>query len=229
MEAVFLVFGTVKPRSDTKTGGLGSCCIYNFYPGQVVQAETTALILFTSFMIANLLSLPPRTKDGGCYNVIIETPKGSRNKFAYDAKTRLFQLKGVLPEGSSFPYDFGFVPATIGEDGDPLDVLVLMDAPAFPGCLIEARLIGAVEAEQTEDGKTERNDRLLAVSAISRQHLHIQDITDLPLQLLDEIEHFFKSYNDQKGVQFKVVGRTGAQQAAKLISAGVKAFKHSAS
>src|ERR687890_1560322 len=95
-------------------------------------------------------------------NVIIETPKGSRNKYNYDEKLGLFRLGGVLTSGASFPFDFGFVPSTLGGDGDPLDVLVLMDEPAFAGCLVRARLLGVIEAEQTEKGKTAQNDRLIA-------------------------------------------------------------------
>lgn len=169
--------------------------------------------------------LPAFSSESENVNVIIETPKGSRNKFAYEPEVELFQLKGVLPEGSSFPYDFGFVPSTQGEDGDPIDVLVLMDAPAFTGCLLEVRVVGAVEAEQTEDdGHTERNDRLLAVSAVSRQHQHIQDLKDLPEQLLHEIEHFFKSYNAAKGGEFRPVRRVGAKQATQLLKQGQKVF-----
>lgn len=134
-------------------------------------------------------------------------------------------LKGVLSEGSSFPYDFGFVPSTLGEDGDPLDVLVLMDAPAFVGCLLEVRLLGALEAEQTENGHTERNDRLLAVSANSRQHQHLQELKDLPTQLLDEIEHFFKQYNEASGRVFRVVRRAGAKRAGELLSQGQKVYE----
>lgn len=104
-------------------------------------------------------------------NVIIETPKGSRNKFNYDEDYNLFKLGGVLPAGAVFPFDFGFIPSTIGGDGDPLDVLLLMDEPAFPGCLVSSRLIAVIEAEQTErDGETTRNDRLIAVAADSRAH-----------------------------------------------------------
>src|SRR5579859_2257497 len=84
---------------------------------------------------------------------IIETPKGSRNKFDYDPETSLFMLGGLLPEGMQFPFDFGFLPSTRGEDGDPLDIMVLMDAPAHVGCLMEVRIIGIIKAEQTEDGK----------------------------------------------------------------------------
>jgi inorganic pyrophosphatase len=108
--------------------------------------------------------LAPFAPDGGDLRVIIETPQGSRNKFDYDAELGLFKLGGVLPAGAVFPFDFGFVPSTTGGDGDPLDVLVLMDEAAFAGCLVEARLIGVIEAKQTErDGKTTRNDRLVAV------------------------------------------------------------------
>jgi inorganic pyrophosphatase len=97
--------------------------------------------------------------------VVIETPKGSPNKLTFEPRYGTFVLKGVLPVGAVFPFDIGFVPSTRAEDGDPLDILVLMDAPVFPGCIVPSRLVGVIEAEQTEDGKTERNDRLLAVAA----------------------------------------------------------------
>src|SRR5215212_8024826 len=90
-------------------------------------------------------------------NVVVETPQGSRNKYNFDERLGVFRLGGVLPAGAVFPFDFGFVPSTVGGDGDPLDVLVLMDEPAFPGCLVEARLLGVVEAVQTErDGGSTR-------------------------------------------------------------------------
>src|SRR5947209_6647874 len=123
--------------------------------------------------------------------VIVDTPKGSRNKFAWDEKRELFELSGVLPAGAVFPYDFGFIPSTRGGDGDPLDVLILMDEPAFTGCLVECRLLGLIEADQTEKGETDRNDRLIAVSANSRTHADLKSLDDLNEKLLDEIEHFF--------------------------------------
>jgi inorganic pyrophosphatase len=88
------------------------------------------------------------TKTGVC-SVIIETPRGRRNKFDYDRKSGLFKLGGLLPAGMTFPFDFGFVPSTLGDDGDPLDVMVLMDAPAHVGCLMDIRIIGVIEAKQT--------------------------------------------------------------------------------
>ena len=164
--------------------------------------------------------------DSGELNVIIETPQGSRNKFSFDERRGIFKLDGVLPAGASFPFDFGFVPTTLGQDGDPLDVLVLMDEAAFTGCLVPSRLIGVIEANQTErDGQTMRNDRLLAVAANSYTHKAIQELRDLSPNLLEEIEHFFQSYNEIKGKQFQALHRRGAQAAKKLVEQGQKAFR----
>ena len=87
--------------------------------------------------------------------VVIETPKGSPNKLAFEPRYGTFVLKGVLPAGAVFPFDFGFVPSTRAEDGDPLDVLVLMDAPVFPGCIVPSRLVGVIGSRadrRREDG-----------------------------------------------------------------------------
>jgi len=98
----------------------------------------------------------------------------------------------------------GFVPSTRADDGDPLDVLVLMDAPVYPGCIVPSRLIGVIEAEQTEEGETERNDRLLAVAANSAAHRSLRQLSDLSQDLVAQIEHFFVSYNEMKGKRFEV-------------------------
>lgn len=170
--------------------------------------------------------LKPFDEESGDLNVVIETPQGSRNKYAYDEKLGLFVLKGVLTIGHSFPFDFGFIPRTKGGDGDPLDVLVLMDDPAFAGCLVPSRLIGVIEAEQTEkDGKTERNDRLIAVAAGSHVHENVKSINDLDETLVDQIEHFFISYNEAKGKIFKPLGRYAAQKAKKVVEHGIKLYQ----
>ena len=162
--------------------------------------------------------------DDGSVNAIIDTPKGSRNKFKYDEKSGLFKLGGALPLGAVFPFDFGYIPSTKGADGDPLDVLILMDEPAFPGCLVKAKLIGVIEAEQTEGKETTRNDRLIAVAADSRNHSHVRFLGDLNSNLVHEIERFFISYNETKGKRFKVLGRFGPDRAEKLIADGQKEF-----
>lgn len=166
--------------------------------------------------------IPPFDDETGELNAIIDTPKDSRNKYKYDEKLGVFKLGGVLPVGAFFPFDFGYIPNTLGGDGDPLDVLVLMDEPAFVGCLIPSRLIGVICAEQTEDGKTEKNDRLIAVAANSRTHKDIKSINDLNEKLVDEIEHFFVSYNDAKGKEFKPLGRFAAQKAKNLVDEAMK-------
>jgi inorganic pyrophosphatase len=157
--------------------------------------------------------------------IVIETPKGFRNKFAYDPEADLFMLKGLLPEGMMFPFDFGFVPSTVGEDGGPLDIMLLMDAPAHVGCLVEVRIIGVIVAEQTEDGKTKSNDRLLGVAIHSYTHQHLKDIADVDKTLLDQVEEFFVSYNKQRGKKFKITGQGGPKKAVKFLKDGMKAFR----
>lgn len=170
--------------------------------------------------------LPTYDKESGDLTVVIDTPKGSRNKFKYDTKTGLFKLAGVLPEGAVFPYDFGFLPGTIGGDGDSLDVLLLMDEPVFTGCLVQARLIGVIKAKQKEKDKTEvENHRLLAVSSESHGYQSIQKPADLDSHLLDELEHFFISYNEIKGKEFIPTGRFGPDSAKSIVSEGERLFK----
>lgn len=165
----------------------------------------------------DLSQLPARNPKSGDIHVIIDTPKGHRNKLKYDDQKKVFKLSGVLPVGSSFPYDFGFVPSTKGEDGDPIDVLVLLDEPVSVGCLIEARLIGVIEAEQGENGETFRNDRLLAVASVSEDYSEVRSLKDLNQHLLKEIEHFFISYNQVRGREFKPTGRFGPQRALAVL------------
>lgn len=130
-----------------------------------------------------------------------------------------------MPAGAVFPYDFGFIPSTLGDDGDPLDVMVLLDEPVFPGILITARLIGAIEAEQGKDGQMTRNDRLIVVASACQDYGEVNELTDLNASLVTEIEHFFVSYNQIEGKKFKPIGRPNAKQARKLLDDGRKHFK----
>jgi inorganic pyrophosphatase len=166
--------------------------------------------------------LPPFNKHGEL-NVVIETTKGSRNKYKFDEEVGLFCTTKVLPFGMSFPYDFGFVPGTLGEDGDPLDALVMMDQPAFAGCVVSCRLIGVIRARQTEDGKTEENDRIVAIEKDCREFSLIKDIGDLDKKLLEELEDFFVHYNELEGKKFKLMGCKGPGKAKELIEASADA------
>jgi len=160
-------------------------------------------------------------------HVIIETPQGKRNKYKYDETHGLFILNQVLPVGLIFPFDFGYIPSTLGEDGDPLDVLVLLDEEVFPGCMVPSRLIGVIEAEQVEDGQTVRNDRLIAVAAISHHHHEVQSLDQLNENIVHEIEHFFISFNSIKGREFKPLRRSNAERAKQLVHQGVAHFGQS--
>lgn len=171
--------------------------------------------------LSELDTLAPTT---GEVNIIIETPRGCRNKLKYDAERGLFLLHKVLPAGAVFPYDFGFFPSTAGEDGDPLDALVLMDEPAFPGVLVQARLIGCIEAEQKEKTSTFRNDRLIAVASVCHAWSEIRELSDLNTNLVNQIEHFFISYNETEGREFKPLGRGNAKKAQQLLDVGQEQF-----
>ena len=166
-------------------------------------------------------------KDSAYVNAIIDTPKGSRNKFKYDYKLGIFRLGGTLPLGAVFPFDFGYIPSTKGGDGDPVDILILMDEPAFPGCLVPGKLIGVIEAEQTEGDETTRNDRLIAVAADSRNHSHVRFLGDLNQNLVHEIERFFIAYNETKGKRFEILGRFGPDRAATVVEIAIRNFRRS--
>jgi inorganic pyrophosphatase len=157
--------------------------------------------------------------------VVVETPKGSQAKYAYDPDCDCFTLKTVMPSGMTFPYDFGFIPSTLGEDGDPLDVLVLMDFPVVPGCTLTARPIGVVEAEQKEkDESWMRNDRLIAVATHARTHEDVKSLEDLRPHLLEEIIAFFVDYNRLHDKKFRPLKNRGAHVALELVESGRKRF-----
>ena len=172
-------------------------------------------------MATPINELPAVDPDSRRLNVVVDTPKGSRNKYKLDEQSGQWRLSKVLPQGMSFPHDFGFIPSTRGEDSDPVDVLLLMDEPAFPGCVVPARLIGVLEAEQTEGGKTVRNDRLVAVVETPYNPAEFHSLEEVGRQRLDEIEHFFVSYNQMEGRQFKPLARHGADRARELLKQGI--------
>jgi inorganic pyrophosphatase len=156
---------------------------------------------------------------------IIETPKGARNKFKYDEDSGLFMLGGLLPEGMMFPFDFGFVPCTRGGDGDPYDIMVLMDAPGVTGLLLDVRILGVIEARQTEDGETEENSRLLGAAVHSYAHEDLKSIDDVSKTLLKQVEEFFISYNKQRGKKFEVTGLHGPKRALKCLKKAMAEFQ----
>jgi inorganic pyrophosphatase len=152
--------------------------------------------------------------------VIVETPKGKGLKYDFDPETGYIFLKKIMPAGMVFPFDFGFVPGTIGEDGDPIDVIVISELESFPGCAMECRIIGAIQAKQQEkDGQTMRNDRYIAVPVVSHLYAAVQELKQFPQEIIGQLELFFQNYNEQAGKKFSVLERTGAKKAMKILEA----------
>jgi inorganic pyrophosphatase len=170
--------------------------------------------------------LTPRDEDHAV-RVVIETPKGSRNKYAFNEELGVFELRKVLPAGMAFPYDFGFVPSTRGGDGDPLDVLVLMDEPAFAGCVLSCRLIGVIRGRQKSDKGREENDRLMAVERHHHLFASLRSLNDLRPEFLLELEDFFVNYHELDGEKYKVTGAGGPAAAKRVLKAGLRAARKS--
>jgi inorganic pyrophosphatase len=178
-----------------------------------------------SSLTAPTVLRPFKSDDKSIIRVVIETPKHCRNKYKFEPSLGAFSLSKVLAQGMEFPYDFGFVPSSKGEDGDPIDVLLLMDEPAFPGCIIESRLIGVIEAEQVEDGETVRNDRLVGVAKENHRYSDLEDISDVSKTLIRDLEEFFVNYHRTRGSKFKVLGTRGPKQAYRLLEKAIKRAK----
>lgn len=147
---------------------------------------------------------------------VIEIPKGSRNKYEYDKDLESFALDRVLYSPFVYPADYGLIPQTIYDDGDPMDIMVLMEQPTFPGCIIEARPIGMMRMIDGGDN----DDKILAVPLNDPRFEDIKDIDDVPSHLLKEIAHFFKEYKHLEGKSTDVLGWENAQKA-------MEAIKHS--
>jgi len=173
---------------------------------------------------ADLSRLKPFATDHGTQTlrVVIETPKGSRNKYAFDSDEQIFELSKVLPAGMAFPYDFGFVPSTLAEDGDPVDALVLMDEPAFAGCVLLCRMIGIIDGEQTDGKETRRNDRIIAIEQENHSYKTVRHLDELGKRFVRELEEFFVNYHKLSGKKYRVLGTKGPAQARKLVKSGMK-------
>jgi len=133
---------------------------------------------------------------------VIEIPSGSRNKYELDKVTGLLKLDRVLYSAVQYPGDYGFIPGTLAEDGDPLDVLVLINESTFPGCLITVRPVGVLHMKDRGDP----DEKILAVPSEDPYHQEYFDIADLPQHYLKEVEHFFSVYKDLEGKRVEMLG-----------------------
>ena len=172
----------------------------------------------------DLSRLALTTRDGGI-RVVIETPLGSFNKYDYVPELDIFEVRETLPRGSEFPFDFGFFPSTLGQDGDPVDALVLSDRGLDMGSVVATRIIGVIEFSDEKHGDTVRNDRLIAVPTISVVYKKIESLEDLPPTLIEQIEAFFEQDAYFKGKKRKFLGRGDAKRASELLTKGEVLFK----
>jgi inorganic pyrophosphatase len=173
----------------------------------------------------DLLKLPTRNNSGDVY-VVVETPRGSAAKLEYDPELRVFTLSKALFLGLTYPYDWGFIPSTKGEDGDPIDALVLHDAATAPGLVLKCKIIGVLEVLQSEKGKKGiRNDRLIAVPRDSHREKADKDARDLPKQMRQEIEKFFVATDELEAKVLKFLGWKGPKAGEQLIDRAAKQFK----
>jgi inorganic pyrophosphatase len=151
-------------------------------------------------------------------DIIIETPKGSRQKYTYDRDLKLFRLRKVLAPGLVFPYDFGFIPGTQGEDGDPLDVMVLSEYQGFPGCVMDVRIAGCLQATQSKGKKSIRNDRFIGILEQSTAYDRMMSIEELPVALIDSIKLFFSTYLQAEGKTIQWENDLNALQAMEKLN-----------
>jgi inorganic pyrophosphatase len=177
-------------------------------------------------IVPNFINLPAFTEDGDVH-VVIETPRGSRAKFAYDPKLETFTLSKSLLVGLTYPHDRGFVPSTKADDGDPLDIMVVHDAATFPGLVLTCRIIGILQIEQKSKGKVERNDRLFAVPRRSHSERGLRDVRDLSKPIQDELEKFFVATDELEDKKLDIIGWKGPKVALKAIKGGAKSFAKS--
>jgi inorganic pyrophosphatase len=156
------------------------------------------------------------------FEIVIETPKESRQKYKYDKKSGSFKLSKLLPLGMCFPYDFGFLPGTEAEDGDPIDAMIISEFISFPGCRIDGRLIGVLTATQDKKGEAIRNDRYFFIPENSVAFKLIHNIKDFPAEHLKQLLFFFITYNAEKNRKFNPLKVHNAVKAGKLLSAAVE-------
>jgi inorganic pyrophosphatase len=170
-----------------------------------------------------VVDLEPEDDESGDVRVIVETPKGSRNKFKYLPEHDLFAVNRVIPAGMMFPFNFGFVPSTLAEDCDPLDALVLTTDPVPVGCMVLVRLIGVIEGTQREGrARAVRNDRLIAVGVEDAAFGAWRRLDDVDDETLQAIEQFFVSYHKVQGRTFTPLSRGGPKKAHALLRSAVQ-------
>jgi len=174
--------------------------------------------------MSDYLNLPLGEQAPDIVTAVIEIPQGGTNKYEYDKQLRVFRLDRNLHSPVHYPGDYGFIPRTLAEDGDPLDILVLGDAPTFPGCMYSARTVGVFE--MLDQGV--RDEKILAYATGNPRFSSIQNYTDVLPHVLREVEHFFAIYKDLEGKRTQVIGWKGRDDAHAIIRASHARFTSNA-
>lgn len=167
------------------------------------------------------LSRIPAQPKPGLVNVLIEIPGGSKNKYEFDKDLNAFALDRVLYSSVQYPYDYGFIPNTLADDGDPLDGMVIIDQPTFPGCVIAARPIGMLEMIDGGD----RDEKLLCVPAKDPRYAEVKTLSDIAPHRLDEIAEFFRSYKNLEKKVTEILGWKGPETVQELVESCIKAYQ----
>jgi inorganic pyrophosphatase len=172
----------------------------------------------------NLFAIPAGDQAPDIVSAIIEVPKNSSNKYEYDPKLEIFRLNRALYSPLHYPGCYGFIPSTVAEDGDPVDILVLTNEPTFPGALLMARPLGYLEMSD-EKG---RDQKVLAVPTGDPRYDASRHLDNISRHRLREIEHFFTIYKELEGKRVTVDGWRGMDETHRLIREGIRSFKRSA-
>lgn len=167
------------------------------------------------------MKLPSPFAQNDLINIVVETPKGSRNKYVWDDSVEYFRLKKVLPEGTAFPGDFGFIPRTMAEDDAPLDAILLADEPVMMGAVAQCNVVGVMMVEQKKNDKTVRNDRIIAIPDCSKRYKGVKSPDDISATWIDEVNEFFIYYHKLEGTAQKVLEVAGAAKAMELIKKSI--------
>jgi len=173
------------------------------------------------FTYRDYMMIPPGTGEPSVVNMIVEIPKGRRTKFEVDKATGLIKMDRYLYSSSMYPGDYGFIPQTLSEDGDPSDILVMVNEPTFPGCLIEARVVGMFKMKD----KGFNDFKLLAVPHRDPLFAAMKNLEDVPAHFLREVEHFFSTYKVLEGIEVIPMGWTSHEEGKDEVRTSVERFR----
>jgi inorganic pyrophosphatase len=170
------------------------------------------------------MKIPLQGEEKNAIHCIVETPRGSCAKLKFDPETKLFMLSKELVTGLSYPYDWGFIPSTLGEDGDPTDVMLLHDVTTYPGLLVNAIVVGVLEINDCKHDDKTPNPRIFAVPVGANRENEIEDVRQLSKRTRKELEKFFKQTAALESKEVEVIGWEGPKRAQEIVAQSAARF-----